>query len=84
MSCSVCSLPVGSTSAERKAHLVIHGYPRCEQCPRVFKNVKSFEKHITEQHETKKCHKFTQSCYLKYARYIINNGINPRNLVKNS
>ena len=55
MQCAVCQTAVGLTSALRKEHAVIHGYPRCGVCPRVFKNVKSFEKHITEPHETKKC-----------------------------
>ena len=55
MQCVVCQTAVGLTSAQRKEHAVIHGYPRCGVCPRVFKNVKSFEKHITEPHETKKC-----------------------------
>ena len=56
MSCAVCHVYVGLTSALRKAHAATyHRYPNCEVCPRVFKNVKSFEKHITEPHATKKC-----------------------------
>jgi hypothetical protein len=36
MQCAVCQTAVGLTSALHKEHAVIHGYPRCGVCPRVF------------------------------------------------
>ena len=56
MSCTVCSNFCGFTMEQRISHAKSHhGFPKCTLCPRVFKSVTVFNKHLLKQHETKKC-----------------------------
>ena len=56
MSCGICNVFVGVTSALRKTHAAtVHGHPNCQTCNRQIKNLRMFEKHVNEPHPVKKC-----------------------------
>lgn len=54
--CGVCGDSVGPTSQARKEHAAReHGYPDCDTCGRIIRNLRMFEAHARTPHRKTKC-----------------------------